>query len=330
MDNAQFLRSVEIFSLLNDDEMSSIVALMTTRELKTGEYLFKEGDDGNELYIIRSGLVGSSIRLPDGKQREIASFGSGNFFGEMSIFDNASRSATCYSKEDCTLLCLHASNFYELIEHNPAVSVKIMYRMLNITTQRLRNTGQFLSDMVHWGEAARKRAITDELTGAYNRRFLDDALVGLFENSRSANTPFSLVMVDLDHFREINESYGHETGDELILQVVKVFNAHLRPKDILARYGGDEFTVLMPETEVSEAMAIAEAVRLGVTGIDLLQDRQGPLDSVTTSQGIASFPVHARDLKTLREKADRALYRAKEEGRNRVVSAELPSMAGSA
>lgn len=322
MNNADFLRSVDIFSLLNEEEMASVLALMKTRRMKTGDYLFREGDEGNELYIVCSGMVGSSIRLPDGRQREIATFGAGNFFGEMSIFDTASRSATCYCKEDCELLCLHASGFYELIEHSPAVSVKIMYRMLNITTQRLRDTGQFLSDMVHWGEAARKRAITDELTGVYNRRFLDDALESHFEAARTGGTSLSLVMVDLDHFREINDMHGHEAGDRLLLQVVAVFTKHLRPNDILARYGGDEFTVLMPDTGTDEALAVAEGIRRDVAAIDSIVSDTGAVCRVTTSQGIATVPDHAADARDLREKADRALYRAKEEGRDRIICAE--------
>ncbi len=95
-----------------------------------------------------------------------------------------------------------------------------MYRMLNVATQRLRGTSEVASDMVLWGEGAQKRAITDELTGAYNRRFLEDSLDGYVAEAAEKGRPLSLAMVDLDHFREINERHGHERADGIIKAVV--------------------------------------------------------------------------------------------------------------
>jgi diguanylate cyclase (GGDEF)-like protein len=265
--------------------------------------------------------VASSILLPTGKEREIARFSSGDFFGEMSIIEKAPRSATCATCEDSVLLSLHENDFYRIMDLYPDIAIKIMYKMLNITTQRLQNTSEFLSDMVHWGEEASRRAITDELTGVYNRRYLDDALIQHFETSRNTGRPLSLIMVDLDYFREINENYGHETGDKVILGVVEVFRQCLTKKDIIARYGGDEFTVLLPGSGAEDACAMAEKVRAGVEALTLLEGMNGPVKRVTTSQGVASYPVNGDDIKSIREAADRALYQAKEEGRNRVICA---------
>lgn len=322
MDNSLgFLSAIEIFSLLRPEEIDSIASVFSIHEINEGEVLFREGDEGNELFIVKSGAVASSIRLPDGSERQIAQFNAGNFFGEMSIFEKAPRSATCRSLEKSTLLGLQEKDFFRMIEENPDIATKIMYRMLNITAQRLRDTGEFLSDMVHWGEAARRRAITDELTGAYNRRFLDDALVSQIDLARNTGKPLALVMVDLDYFREINENYGHEAGDRCIIEVVRVFNRHLRDSDILARFGGDEFTVLMPDTAHDKALETVERARRELEGNDLLARYQGPVKKVTMSIGVASFPAHADDVKKLKELADQALYRAKEGGRNRVVGA---------
>jgi diguanylate cyclase (GGDEF)-like protein len=317
----EFLSSVEIFSLLNSEEIGSIAGLFTVREIKGGEVLFREGDEGNELFIVKRGTVASSIRLPDGSERQVALFNAGNFFGEMSIFENAPRSATCYCTEQSTLLGLHEKEFYRMIEEYPDIATKIMYRMLNITTQRLRDTGEFLSDMVHWGEAARKRAITDELTGAYNRRFLDDAMMSQLELARNSGASLSLMMVDLDNFRDINEQYGHETGDRSIVEVVKVINRVLRESDILARFGGDEFVILMPDTTGETALEMAERTRLDVETKGILKGYGGRESGLTLSIGIASFPEDGDDVKRLKEAADQALYRAKESGRNRVMRA---------
>ncbi len=280
--------------------------------------IFNEGDTGEDLYIITSGAVGSTLRLPNGKQKELVTFQAGNFFGEMAIFDNAPRSATCVALEASSCLKLGKSDFFGVMDSNPRVAIEVMYRMLNITSQRLRNTSKFLLDMVRWGDDASKRAITDEITGAYNRRYLDNALDDLFITAKNSGKSLSLIMGDVDYFRKINESYGHEVGDKTIVEVVKIFKKHLRQKDILARYGGDELTVILPETHPDEALNIAEMIRKSVSDIDLFKGLEGTLKQVTTSQGIASFPIHADSLKSLKEKADQALYKAKEMGRNRV------------
>jgi diguanylate cyclase (GGDEF)-like protein len=317
-DSVRFLHSIEIFSLLSPEELEMIMDDFHFRTIRAGEMLFKEGDEGSELFIVQSGKVKTSIQLPDGNERELAVFTSGDFFGEMSIFDDAPRSATCRTVEQASLVCLRKEDFYSMIEENPEIAIKIMYRMLNITTQRLRDTGEFLSDMVQWGESARRRTITDEFTGAYNRRFLDDSFPAFYESATKRSEPLSLIMVDLDNFRVINDTFGQETGDRIILEVVGIIKRRLRDADILARYGGDEFTVLMPDTGADEALAIAESIRAEVEKLDLLGNSDGRAARITTSQGLASYPEHAETLETLKEKADQALYRAKETGRNRV------------
>ncbi len=327
-ESVEFLSSIEIFSLLTPGEIGRTKGLFTQRTIHKGDVLFREGDPGNELFIVKSGKVTSSIRLPDGSEREIAVFTAGNFFGEMSIFENAPRSATCSATEASELLGLHEREFYRMIEEYPDVATKIMFRMLNITTQRLRDTGEFLSDMVHWGEAARRRAITDELTGAYNRRFLDDALEREFERAKSSGFPFSMAMVDLDLFREINDRHGHEIGDRCIVEAVAVFNRILRESDIIARFGGDEFALLLPGVGCDEAVGLADRTRAEIEGLDLFVSHGEPRRRLTVSIGIATFPDHAGDLTGLKDAADRALYQAKEDGRNRVVRANQHSSEG--
>ncbi|HSV98270.1 MAG TPA: GGDEF domain-containing protein [Spirochaetota bacterium] len=314
-----FLNSIEIFSLLKEGEIREVHDYLEEVKVVGESVLFRQGDEGKELYIVRDGSVATSISLPDGKSREIAVFKSGDFFGEMCIFEEAPRSATCTAREDSVLFRLHQRSIFKIIEDHPETAQKIMYRMLNITTQRLRNTGDFLFDMVQWGDKARKRAITDEMTGVYNRRFLDDSLHQYVEESRKNGEPLVLVMVDLDYFRQINELYGHETGDGVIRDVVEVFKRRLRDKNIIARYGGDEFTFLLPGAGKESALAVCDAIRTDVERLDTLARFDGAIKRVTISQGLASFPESAVDIDSLKKKADTALYRAKEEGRNRVV-----------
>jgi diguanylate cyclase (GGDEF)-like protein len=318
------LSKVGVFSLLTTEEIASVARHLSTVSLAAGQTLFREGDAGNELYILAHGAAAVSIRLPDGGDHEIARFRPGDFFGDMSIFDNAPRSASCTAVETSELYSLSKDAFSNVIEQHPTIALKIMYRMLNITTQRLRGTSEFVSEMVQWGEGARKRAVTDELTGVYNRRFLEDSLGTYVAESREKNEPLSLVMVDLDHFREINEAYGHAKGDEMIKAAARVFRSSLRETDVVARYGGDEFVILMPRTDPVRGTQILDGVRAEVERLDTLKGLKGSVTTVTTSMGVAGVPAHASDLSALRAAADAALYQAKEGGRNRVVCAPLP------
>lgn len=324
---ALFLKTIHIFSSLTEEEIKIIAKRLKLLHVKEGDILCKEGEQGHELFIIREGDFSGSIKLPSGKQKELIIFHSGDFFGEMSIFENAPRSATCQANTKGIIYRLHKKDFFSILESEPNIAIKIMYRMLNITTQRLRNTSKFLSDVVRWGDDASRRAVTDELTGAYNRRFLDNSLDDFVEAAEKSGKPLCLIMADLDYFRQINEAYGHDMGDKTILEIVKVFKFHLRETDILARYGGDEFTVLLPDTNLVKANTIAETIRKEVEKLDFLQNMTGPIRKVSTSQGIASYPETAKDLKSLRKQADEALYIAKEEGRNRVYCARCSDKA---
>jgi len=326
MDNAVDIKNVEIFSDLSPEEVKKIAARLHLLELNKDTVLFHEGDDGQELFIVSSGKLAASVKTKDGTDLDIVEFEAGNFFGEMSIFEQEPRSATCYTKSASVLQSLHESDLHALIENEPVLAMKIMLRMLSITKNRLDNTGSFLTEMVQWGEAARKRSITDDLTGFFNRRYLDEALPSLVQAARDSlktadhgGKYLSICMLDLDHFRQINEQISHAVGDEVIQKAVGVLNEVLLPDDIPVRYGGDEFVILMPGTGPDDAAYRADGVRRGIGALDLLKGYDCSIKRVTTSIGIACFPDHAKDVGHLKESADKALYRAKEEGRDRVV-----------
>ena len=318
----QFLQSVPIFSQLLENEIERIVPMLQSQTVNNGEIIFNEGDLGKELYIVESGVFVSSVRTANGETVLVAEFTAGNFFGEMSHFENASRSATCYARIKGTLYYLNEEDFRNLRNTAPNILTKILYQILNIISQRMNATGEFLSDMVQWGEGARKRAITDEFTDLFNRRFLDESLSNLFFQAASIGHPLTIIIGDLDHFGEINRLYGHSVGDEVILAVVRVFRKHFRQSDILARYGGDEFIFILPNTKPKEAYKISSNIIADIADLSLLQKKGGSIKNIHTSQGIAGFPEHATDLHVLLKMADKALYAAKEQGRNRAVVAK--------
>ncbi len=316
---ARFLRDVDIFSQLTDEERRSIAAVLTPHEYEAGDALFYQGEPGTEMFILKEGSIAIEMDTDAGETIEIATLEAGDFLGEMSIFEDAPRSATCRSKGRSFLYGLSMEEFSRLMAERPSVAIKVMNRMLRIVAARLQRSSAFLSGMVQWGESARKRSITDEFTGLFNRRFLDEALETQFARARETGEPLSFVMIDLDHFNELNEAYGHDIGDEVIRAASTVFKEYFAEEDIVARYGGDEFAALLPGTTGEAACERCEAIRYAVEQLPILADQGGEIKSVTTSQGIASFPKDAADKRALWDAADRALYEAKERGRNCVV-----------
>ena len=162
------------------------------------------------------------------------------------------------------------------------------------------------------------RAATDGLTGLPNQRAAADALKRMFAQAITTGSPLALLFLDLDHFKQINDQRGHAVGDQVLANVGAVLRTVLRGRDFAARNGGEEFAVLLPDTEIAPALAIAERIRTAIAAISL----PGTDVSVTTSIGVSGFPDHADALDKLERLADAALYLAKRLGRNRVELAE--------
>lgn len=159
-------------------------------------------------------------------------------------------------------------------------------------------------------EAAR----TDELTGLHNRRHFFDLGTQQFDIARRYGKSLTIAMFDLDHFKAVNDSYGHQLGDRALQHVARLAGAHLRAADVLARYGGEEFVLLMPETDATPAMALAERIRTAVQTQPMPSER-GPI-ALSVSLGIARLQADDDNIETLIQRADRALYAAKAAGRN--------------
>lgn len=163
-------------------------------------------------------------------------------------------------------------------------------------------------------------ATTDYLTGLYNRRAFFEAAQREFARARRNGTVFSLLELDLDHFKAVNDTYGHDAGDRALRGVAQVMLRALRVVDLPARLGGEEFAVLLPETDAQEAQGVAERLRQAIASADI-QGMAGRF-RVTVSIGLATFHPEDPDAEAIVHAADQALYRAKELGRDRVVSAE--------
>jgi diguanylate cyclase (GGDEF)-like protein len=165
------------------------------------------------------------------------------------------------------------------------------------------------------------RAATDGLTGLPNKRAVTDAMKRLFAQASTTTSPLALLLIDLDHFKQINDRWGHPVGDQVLANVGAVLRGVLRAGDFAGRNGGEEFAVLLPDTQIPAALEIAERIRAAIAGISL----SGADVSVTASLGVVGFPDHATALGRLERLADAALYIAKREGRNRVELADPAS-----
>jgi len=161
-------------------------------------------------------------------------------------------------------------------------------------------------------------ASTDSLTRIYNRRVFREWCEREFDRSVGNGTPFSLLMMDLDHFKRINDRYGHRGGDEVLLAVVQIMQDSIREIDTLGRWGGEEFVALLPGTCMDEAQIVAERVRRNVEQLVLNIDEANI--GVTVSLGIATLRGREDGLDAMFVRADRALYLAKESGRNQVLT----------
>lgn len=161
-------------------------------------------------------------------------------------------------------------------------------------------------------EETRRLALHDSLTGLANRRHLDIVAESNLARARRHGTPFAIILLDLDHFKRYNDTHGHSAGDQLLVTVAKTMKNEVRETSLVVRYGGEEFLVLLSDTEISAALVVAERIRLKV------QENTG----VTVSLGVSWAKDADRSLAALIAEADAALYRAKNSGRNRVVCAD--------
>ncbi|MEJ2110532.1 MAG: GGDEF domain-containing protein, partial [Acidobacteriota bacterium] len=177
---------------------------------------------------------------------------------------------------------------------------------------------------VKLSEELRMQSINDPLTGLYNRRFMLESLKREILRAERNKTPVSIVMIDIDHFKKFNDTNGHGAGDELLRKVGSFLKSSIRNSDIACRYGGEEFTLFLPESSTSNTLKLMKKILESVPKLEVYYYGKR-LESVTLSMGIATYPDHGTEGRTLLTIADNALYKAKEEGRNRIVIGEIPS-----
>jgi diguanylate cyclase (GGDEF)-like protein len=171
-------------------------------------------------------------------------------------------------------------------------------------------------------EALRQQSTKDALTGIFNRRYLEESLEREIRRAARVDQPVGVVMFDLDHFKNFNDTFGHEAGDSVLRELGAFLSRNVRAEDIPCRFGGEEFVLILPGATLEGARSRAERLRSKVRELTVMHQGKS-VGMITISVGVGAFPVHGLSVKEVIAAADGALYRAKKDGRDRVVVAEL-------
>ena len=331
----QRLSELEIFEGLSELQLKELVAVGEISECPEDVVLFKEGDVGDKMYLIIEG----SLEVTTEADHQVFLLNAGNVLGEIGLLDGLPRTATVTTASPCQLFGLSREHFESFISLDPKIAIGIMQvtnrktrdalgrekelnaslREANAELERLNRSlesmvEQKTQQLLLANQNLKEMIDRDALTGAYNRRKFDS----LLEELVGKDEPFSLVMLDLDHFKSINDTHGHQTGDRVLIKLAEVAGDRLSGKQYLARYGGEEFGLILENCELELAGKLAESVRHAV------ETHHFPIRGcspgyVTASLGVSQFPLHGKTVAELVECADKALYQAKTDGRNRVV-----------
>jgi diguanylate cyclase (GGDEF)-like protein len=303
------LARVPIFKEMDRSDLERIAAVTRTERFAAGQEIVRIGDAGHSLYVV---LEGSVVVVYPSRSAdvELARLGAGEFFGEMAILNDKPRSATVRAVSDVKVLALEKDDFTRTVVENPQLALKVMEAL----SVRIRNTDEQISGLS-------ESALRDQLTGLLNRRAFQDRLAEESDRGRRYGDSFALVLLDIDHFKRINDTFGHQVGDTVLAWIGRVLTEHTRGADIPFRVGGEEFAVICPETGTEEAAAAGRRL------VELIAQARPPVSftlSVTVSAGYAVSPMHGKRGDQVFQAADQALLKAKAEGRNRASGAPLP------
>ena len=299
---------------------------ITERICRPGEVILREDDDGDIFYVIRSGQT--AIIKGDFQNPTILGFrGIGDALGEMAILENLPRSATVIAINTVSLWSLSRAMFYQFVgENHPSFSLDLM----NMLSSRIRKADEERrrgyvreKEQVVALETLSRQATHDPLTGLFNRRYLDQILYGEIAHARQNDSLVGILMADVDHFKLINDKYGHKAGDLMLRSLGDLMKSCVRSADIVCRYGGEEFVIIMPGASEPTINRCAEEIRAKAQ--DLCVAFENEEIRATLSLGAAIYPIHGHNVDEVFVRADRAMYRAKQNGRNQVVVSPLES-----
>ena len=284
------------------------------RVLAKDEILLSQGEPNNTMYMILSGRL--SVHLESATSEPVAHIGDGETVGELSVLDERPASAYVRAAEPTRLLVLDPERFWELVD----VSHEFAVNLLLLMVQRLRSNNATVTENMRLQREYKKSAMIDGLTALYNRRWLQESLPRYVTRYERDGRPLSILILDVDHFKKFNDTYGHPAGDAVLVTVSQTLRQNIRPGDFAARYGGEEFVVILADADEEAALGVAERLREAVAHTEVHAKDGKRLPRVTISVGAARLKA-AQKADAFLEAADAALYQSKRNGRNRVTLA---------
>ncbi len=305
------LEGLELFKGVYPDDIHELLQRCDRRDAATGELLLSPGERNEHVFIVLSGSLNVHVGSPE--TPILATMESGACVGEMSIIEDRDPSAYVIAAEDTHMLVIHQSVLWGMVDASHAFAKNLLV----VLSERVRSHNRVIAD--NYGEMRKfeRHATTDALTGLANRHAMEDTFPDEIEACVQDGDPVAFIMIDVDNFKRFNDMFGHIAGDRVLSSVANILRAQFRPNDLLVRYGGDEFAVLLPGVSLKRALSIAERVRVSVCGTT--GDGSDSLIQIPIqiSMGVAELKSGSTFDKLIRD-ADAALYRAKNAGRNAV------------
>ena len=306
------LAKVELLSGLDRGLLGRVATDGELRRASPGEVIVGAGQLNDRLHIVLEGSLQVHLGAPDDGE-PVARIDVGQVAGELSLLDRSPTCAFVVASEPSELLVVDEDLFWELTRASHDFCFSLLLRLVQV----LRNNNATVEQSTRERREAEQVAFFDGLTGIPNRRWLEDT----FEQLRRDRAKVAVAVLDVDHFKRFNDTYGHLAGDEVLCAVASAVSDHLRPSDHVARWGGEEFVVLLMDTDVHGARSAADRLREVVSHIQVETPCGKSLPSVTVSIGVAEWDGIEGFDKTICA-ADEALYEAKRSGRDRVCMAK--------
>jgi len=290
-----------------------------------GHVIIADGDKlDDKMYIIKEGTVGVYKNFRKQGEICVAELVHGDSLGEMELFMEIDRTATCIAEEDVTVFVIDRDHALEFFKNEPEATLALIkalcFRLANTTKSTAKAKREYDKDVSALNNEVsmlEHSANTDPLTGVFNRRFFMASISLLINNAFRDNKTSYVVLMDLDHFKKINDTYGHQVGDDVLVTFAEMANSSMRAGDLFARYGGEEFIMLVSCTEKESLSTLLERIRINTTKMNVVFE--GKAIPVSTSIGVSTVESGSDDdIEKAIAQADRALYIAKNEGRNRI------------
>jgi diguanylate cyclase (GGDEF)-like protein len=301
------LHSIALFREVHADDVADLLPRCSRIDIRKGETLLSPSRPNRCVYIVLSGML--EVRLGSLDSPRIADLIPGACAGELSLIDERDPSAYVIAAEDTHLMVISHTLLWQMVDRSHAFAKNLLV----VLSERVRSDNEFIATSLNVIREAKRNATTDALTGLGNRHWMQEIFERELKRSQHGADSICLMMIDVDGFKTFNDMYGHIAGDRVLTTVASALRKHLRPTDLIARFGGDEFAVLLPGTKPDRVAKTADRIRERL-GRFTLQDLRAP---ITISVGITEA-APGDDLHSLVDRADAAMYDAKIAGRDSV------------